>query len=50
MNCVAGVDGAERREQLAEDEEVDGMQSEVNVACDLVALDGTADAAALALL
>ena len=44
------INSSERGEQLTEDEEVDGMQREVHVACDFVALDGAADAAALALL
>ena len=50
MYGVTWVNRPKGGEQLGEDEEVDGVQRKVHVARNLVALDGAAHAAALALL
>jgi hypothetical protein len=50
MHRVTGINRSKRGKQLAENEEIDSVQSKVDISRNFVALDGAADAAALALL
>jgi hypothetical protein len=47
VNGMAGVNRPKRGEQLAEDKEIDGVECEMNVARNSVALNRATDAAAL---